>query len=171
MEYKQDVPGNRYRGNGGIRAVFTKNKRLSKQLTCAAILLASAFAVKTCWSAYSNEFNPLNGEYKSRLCGSYYLTRMNGFEVNISGGKRILSVRGNIARYAVKDPYITGFSVSDWLPTEYQPIEGFFLIDTSKDELKQGMTESDWNSELKRIDWSKAWLVSPPRGLFDIWRL
>jgi hypothetical protein len=150
----------------------SKPEAMWRQLKILSIIIIGLFLGKTMYSAQVNN-SGICYEYHAKLFGTYHLWRPNGFEAVIDGGtkKEPVSVNGNVAYYAVKEPYITGFAVKDYLPVEFPAVEGFFLIDTTKDTLKEGMTEKEWKEELSHVGWSNPHLVTPPKGFFELWRL
>jgi hypothetical protein len=66
-----------------------------------------------------------------------------------------------VRQYAIKEPYITGYESKDHVPPELMPKEGYFLINTDNDKIKEEMTEEQWRAELKSIGWENPQLKEP----------
>ena len=77
------------------------------------------------------------------LAGAYKLTFTSGNIVRIWRPDRqadhSLSVmlRGNVKRFAVRDPYITGYADTEYLDLSDEPDarSGYFIIDTKADKI------------------------------------
>jgi len=71
---------------------------------------------------------------------------------------------GNVKRFAVRAPYITGYADTEHLDLSDEPSlrSGYFLIDTKNDEIvAYGMDENQWRRELERIGWKNPALKKP----------
>lgn len=102
------------------------------------------------------------GEYEWNLCGEYRLVRMNADELRLVGPGNAIRVNGNVETYAVKAPYITGHTgLTDILDAKREPNIGYFIVNTSTDELVQGLSEDAWRGTLKRIGWENPKLIKP----------
>jgi hypothetical protein len=106
------------------------------------------------------------------LAGEYKLIYMSGREVRIARPDRYVNnspspsvmLAGNVKRYAVRDPYITGYADTQYLDLSAEPDarSGYFLIDTKSDMIvAYGMDENQWRKELERISWGNPSLREP----------
>jgi hypothetical protein len=106
------------------------------------------------------------------LVGDYKLTYTSGREVRIWRPDRYVDhhpslsvmLAGNVRRYAVRDPYITGYADTQDLDLLAEPDarSGYFLIDTKSDKiLAYGMDEKQWRYELQKIGWASPNLKKP----------
>jgi len=147
-------------------------EKMWTQLAMFGGICVVLLAGKTVYSACVNRL-AINGEYNAKLFGTYHLYKTNRFDAVITGGPRLepVQVKGNVAYYAVKEPYITGLSTKDFQPAEWPAEEGFFLIDGAKGTIKEGMSEKEWKEKLSQIGWLNPHLEEPPWGLFQMWRL
>ncbi len=71
---------------------------------------------------------------------------------------------GNVKRFAVRDPYITGYADTELLNLSAEPDarSGYFLIDTKTDKIvAYGMDETQWRRELDRVGWRNPSLTKP----------
>ena len=104
------------------------------------------------------------------LVGAYKLTFTSGDIVRIWRPDRqadhSLSVMlpGNVKRFAVRAPYITGYADTEHLDLSDEPSlrSGYFLIDTKNDEIvAYGMDENQWRREIEKIGWKNPALTKP----------
>lgn len=104
------------------------------------------------------------------LAGEYKLTFTSAREVRIWRPDRpvdhslSVGLAGNVKRYAVRDPYITGYADTEFLDKASEPDArvGYFLIDTKSDRIvAYGMDQDQWRKELDKIGWHDPTLKKP----------
>jgi hypothetical protein len=106
------------------------------------------------------------------LAGDYKLIFMSGREVRIARADRYadhspnpsVMLAGNVKRYAVYSPFITGYADTQYLDLSAEPDArtGYFLIDTKLDKIVgYGMDESQWRKELQKVGWTNPDLKKP----------
>jgi len=108
-------------------------------------------------------------DYTLPFWGKYRLVRCNGSEVRLAHSIKFkgldldrLDIDGNIVKVGLKPPYLTGYADNSCQPPGFEIKEGYFLINTDTDSIQQGLTESQWRSQLDGIGWGHPWLFEPP---------
>jgi hypothetical protein len=73
-------------------------------------------------------------------------------------------IGGSIIKYAVRDPYITGYAEPKISDLEFNPRTppGYFLVDTKTHLKRAGMSGGEWLTALKAIGWRSPKLQTPP---------
>jgi hypothetical protein len=106
------------------------------------------------------------------LGGKYYLIFFNHIDVSISKDRTASSsvtvVDGSVQALAVRPPLVTG-RTQNWLGSKsYTP--GYFILNTSTDEFKQGLTPEEWAVRLRKLGWTNPNLRKPAyfRGMSDL---
>jgi hypothetical protein len=111
-----------------------------------------------------------NGQEPHQLCGKFKIARCNPYEVRIfreddhdQSGEVMPAkmVDGSVEKFAVKAPYITGFTILSKLDPRLETHCGYFLINANSDDLKEGLTEQEWRRELELIGWKNPNLQEP----------
>jgi hypothetical protein len=99
--------------------------------------------------------------YHTGLCNGYRLVRMNGYEVVIAKPNNEVLTSGTVTMFAVRPPYITGYTSSEHMAPETEPVDGYFIIDTTKGTINDGLTGSVWREQLSKLDWEHPALRRP----------
>jgi hypothetical protein len=108
----------------------------------------------------------LGVDYEYKLLRGYDITRTNFREVCINhpeGPHSNPVIAGNIVKFAVKDPYIVGVTTvlnGDPNPNAKKNA-GYFVLNTSTNQIIKGLTEQKWRLELKHIGWLEPFLAEP----------
>jgi hypothetical protein len=125
-------------------------QKIVRIVVCGSMLSSCAWA-------------PNFGEYDKELIGKYRIVRTNQFEVVIcpDNGLHGDEVNGVVERYAVNDPYITGYAGQNHGTPSPDYVIGYFLIDTSKRKVQEGLTEEQWRQQLHKIGWENPKLEKP----------
>jgi hypothetical protein len=99
--------------------------------------------------------------YHTTLCAEYRLVRMNAYEVVIADPRNHIVTSGTVVSFAVKQPYITGYTSAENMAPDTEPVEGYFLIDTRTGERYEGLHETNWKGKLTTIGWTNPKLRKP----------
>jgi hypothetical protein len=100
-------------------------------------------------------------QYHTMLCNGYQILRMNGYEVVIANPKNDLMSRGSVTSFAVKCPYITGYTSSEHMSADTDPVDGYFLIDTATGTVTDGLSETAWRQRLSELHWENIKMRPP----------
>jgi hypothetical protein len=90
-------------------------------------------------------------EYSLDLTGGYKLTRIEQKDrpiIQVYSFEKGKGSHGYVENVAVKPPYIAGHATN-----------GFFLLDTGNDEMREGLTDQQWRTELANIAWNNPLLI------------
>ena len=99
--------------------------------------------------------------YHSSLCNGYSLVRMNGYEVVVTNQKKDVLTRGTVVKFAVKSPFVTGYTSSAHMSPDTDPVNGYFLIDTERGTVFDGLSERAWKQKLSELDWEDPKMRKP----------
>jgi hypothetical protein len=86
---------------------------------------------------------------------------MNGYEVVIANQKNDLITRGTVTTFAVKSPYITGYTSRQHMAPDTDPVDGYFFIDTVRGTVADGLTETVWRQRLSEMHWERPRMRKP----------
>jgi hypothetical protein len=134
--------------------IIRVNSKIWRHLYAWLIWLCSVTLLTSCLA-----------DYGKPIGGTYQLVRLNVHEVRIisSDGPRF-GIHGNIKLWALKAPYVTGYTtpLEGCTPREAAEQTGFFLLNTNTQQILDTLTEEQWRTELKRVGWSNPTLKEPP---------
>ena len=99
--------------------------------------------------------------YHTSLCNGYRLVRMNAYEAVIAKPSNEILTSGTVTLFAVRAPYITGYTSSEHMPPETEPVDGYFIIDTVRGTIVGGLTENVWRDQLSKLGWEHPALRKP----------
>ena len=127
-------------------------------------LLVAAFLLLLAASACRHAERDLVGDYKltftsGRIARIWRADRYTDHRPSLSA-----MLAGNVKRYAVRDPYITGYADTQFLDLSAEPDAraGYFVIDARSDRIIAfGMTEEQWRKEIEKRGWTTPDLKKP----------
>jgi hypothetical protein len=99
--------------------------------------------------------------HHTALCNGYKLLRMNGYEVVVANPKNDIVTRGTVTIFDVKSPYITGYTSSEHMAPDTDPVDGYFMLDTASGNVSDGLTETAWRQKLTEFHWEHPVMRRP----------
>ena len=86
---------------------------------------------------------------------------MNVYEAVIADPHNHIVTRGTVAMFAVKSPNVTGYTSSEHMSPDTDPVDGYFLIDTVRDTAVDGLTKPEWKQKLSELYWEHPDCANP----------
>lgn len=99
--------------------------------------------------------------YHTALCNGYRLVTMNGYEVVVAKPDNEVITSGTVISFAVKPPYVTGYTSSEHMSPDTEPVDGYFLIDTRNGSVADGLSRAEWERRLTQLHWANPKLRKP----------
>ncbi len=123
-----------------------KNNWSIKRLFLLVIVVATLPAIVYFW------FLLFGGDYSINLPGGYYLSRVYAGAVLMVDPHKHIIISPNIDGYEVYGKIITGHVSTDKLPPDEaaNSIPGYFVVDTQKEIIQQGLSEQTWVDSLRQ---------------------
>jgi len=77
------------------------------------------------------------------------------YEAVIATPNNRILTRGTVTVFAVRSPFITGYTSSEGMAKDIEPppVTGYFLIDTTNGTVIDGLTETEWRQKLLELRW------------------
>lgn len=147
-----------------------ETKRIEFRKTDITRLSSQSSNTEKILQATTFTIHPIFADYGRSLLGEYQLIRNNFKEVVIArpqNGLSIIALYGNVQKLAIKEPYVTGFTLPFEGDKNHDKRTGYFLLDTQNHKLKPGLTEEDWRTNLQQVNWSNPNLIPPPMYICD----
>ena len=99
--------------------------------------------------------------YHTALCNGYDLVRMNGYEVVVANSRNDVVTQGTVMMFDVKSPYITGYTSSEHMASDTDPLDGYFVLDTISGNISNGLSENAWRKKLSELRWEHPAMRKP----------
>jgi hypothetical protein len=99
--------------------------------------------------------------YHTALCNGYELVRMNGYEVVVASARNDIVTRGTVTMFDVKSPYVTGYTSSEQMAADTDPVGGYFVLDTVSGNISDGLSEYAWRKKLSELHWENPAMRKP----------
>jgi hypothetical protein len=99
--------------------------------------------------------------YHTALCNGYNLVRMNGYEVVVANPRSDIVTRGTVTMFDVKSPYVTGYTSTEHMAPDTDPVDGYFVLDTTSGNISDGLSENAWRKRLSELRWEHPAIRKP----------
>jgi hypothetical protein len=99
--------------------------------------------------------------YHTKLCNGYELVSMNGSEIVIATPKNDIVTHGTVTMFDVRSPYVTGYTSSEQMDPDTDPVDGYFVLDTENGGIIDGLGERAWRQKLADLGWERPALRKP----------
>lgn len=94
------------------------------------------------------------------LVDGYHLALMSNHQAVVIAPGNIAVTKANVTEFAVRDHIITGYTTTQNVDSDTDPVEGFFILDTKSRKFQDGMSEADWRSAMHSLGWSDPAMIS-----------
>jgi hypothetical protein len=94
------------------------------------------------------------------LIDGYRLALMSNHQAVVIAPGNIAVTKANVTEFAFRDHIITGYTTTQNVDPDTDPVEGFFILDTKSGKFRDGMSEADWRSAMHSLGWSDPAMIS-----------
>jgi hypothetical protein len=94
------------------------------------------------------------------LVDGYHLALTSNHQAVVIAPGNIAVTKANVTEFAVRDHIITGYTTTQNVDSDTDPVEGFFILDTKSGKFQDGMSEADWRSAMHSLGWPDPVMIS-----------